>query len=62
MKILGQLTLDPTIEWQPHQLLSTIETIDNLYPEEGMPGHIQTTTQPEQDNLKDIGLTTAHSE
>jgi hypothetical protein len=27
--------LDPGFEWHPHQLLSIIEIIDKLYPEEG---------------------------
>jgi hypothetical protein len=59
MRVFGRAMLDPHFEWQPHQLLSMIEIIDKLVPEEGTYGNIPTAND-RPDGLEDIGLTNAH--
>jgi ribonuclease HI len=55
MRILGKLKLNDNFEWTPHQLLTMIQAIDLIYPEEGMPGNISHNIDP-QTGRTDIGL------
>jgi hypothetical protein len=37
MRILGYTKLEPEFRWYPNQLLSMIQEIDKIIPEEGTP-------------------------
>jgi hypothetical protein len=54
MRILGKTLLEPSFEWQPHQLISMIEIIDKLYPEEGIGGNMANGNDNRQDGLEDM--------
>jgi hypothetical protein len=64
MRILGKLVLEDKFSWSklvledkfswtPNELLKMIQTINNVYLEEGMPGQIVTSRRT---GLSDIGL------
>jgi hypothetical protein len=62
MRVMGKAMLEENFDWQPHQLLSMINIIDKLYPEEGESGSIPTREGNGQDDRMDIGLTNAHED
>jgi hypothetical protein len=54
-KVEVMITILGNFEWTPHQLLTMIQAIDCIYPEEGMPGNISNNIDP-QTGRTDVGL------